>query len=207
MLVDRSDQAKFLASLFADPNSIASQTTAAYSELLDEVILDVREMDARVVGRRTKGGGGANNARSSSAAAALPPLRSFRTRCASFATPSCAPSCAPSCTRNTAHSQLTHQSCKPNMQQVAVEAHREARLGLAPPPPPPAPPPPQPLPPLPGARGPTDVFGQAHPPSALEQIACMRCGRKVAAGRFAPHLEKCLGGGRQSSRQRRAAHG
>jgi SAGA-associated factor 11 len=55
--------------------------------------------------------------------------------------------------------------------------------------------------PVPGARGPTDVFGQTHPPSAMEQITCMKCGRKVAAGRFAPHLEKCLGGGRQSSRQ------
>lgn len=82
-----------------------------------------------------------------------------------------------------------------------MEAHREAKLGLAPPPPPPAPPPPRPLDPVPGARGPTDVFGQTHPPSAMEQITCMKCGRKVAAGRFAPHLEKCLGGGRQSSRQ------
>jgi hypothetical protein len=85
--------------------------------------------------------------------------------------------------------------------QVAVEAHREAKLGLAPGPPPPQAAAPRPLDPLPGARGPTDVFGQTHPPSAMEQITCMKCGRKVAAGRFAPHLEKCLGGGRQSSRQ------
>lgn len=32
------------------------------------------------------------------------------------------------------------------------------------------------------------------------QVACPSCGRKVAAGRFAPHLEKCMGRGRQASR-------
>jgi len=85
---------------------------------------------------------------------------------------------------------------------VAVEAHREAKLGLAPGPPP-APPnaPPCPLDPLPETKGRTDVFGQSHPSQAIENIICMKCGRKVGAGRFAPHLEKCLGGGRQSSRQ------
>lgn len=37
----REEQAQWLAKLFADPTSIASQTAAAYSELLDEVLLDV----------------------------------------------------------------------------------------------------------------------------------------------------------------------
>eukprot|EP00193_Tetraselmis_chui_P004165 CAMPEP_0177752730 /NCGR_PEP_ID=MMETSP0491_2-20121128/1073_1 /TAXON_ID=63592 /ORGANISM="Tetraselmis chuii, Strain PLY429" /LENGTH=167 /DNA_ID=CAMNT_0019267949 /DNA_START=135 /DNA_END=638 /DNA_ORIENTATION=- len=41
-----------------------------------------------------------------------------------------------------------------------------------------------------------DVFGQQHPPVASELVECMNCGRKVVAGRFAPHLEKCLGKGR-----------
>ncbi|KAI8473745.1 MAG: hypothetical protein J3K34DRAFT_409818 [Monoraphidium minutum] len=119
----RVQKATWLAKLFEHPSSLAAQTAAAYSELLDEALLD-----------------------------------------------------------------------------VAVEAHREAKLGLAPDPAPQPQPPPRPLDPQPGARGPTDVFGQTHPPSALDQITCMKCGRKVAAGRFAPHLEKCLGGGRQSSR-------
>jgi hypothetical protein len=92
-------------------------------------------------------------------------------------------------------------SAHPSPAQVAVEAHREAKLGLAPAPPPAPRPPPLPLDPAPGARGGTDVFGQAHPGTAAELITCMKCGRKVSAGRFAPHLEKCLGGGRQSSRQ------
>ena len=146
-------------------------------------------------------------------------LPCLRARCVVRAALRCAPLLAP-CWILRAHTDAvpnqpflqpattlaTHTT--PTTKQVAVEAHREARLGLAPAPAPPPPaPPPRPLPPLPGARGPTDVFGQAHPPSAVEQIACMRCGRKVAAGRFAPHLEKCLGGGRQSSRQRRAAAG
>uniref|UniRef100_A0A7N0RGA3 SAGA-associated factor 11 n=1 Tax=Kalanchoe fedtschenkoi TaxID=63787 RepID=A0A7N0RGA3_KALFE len=35
-----------------------------------------------------------------------------------------------------------------------------------------------------------DIFGQTHPPVANELFDCMNCGRSVAAGRFAPHLEK-----------------
>ena len=31
-------------------------------------------------------------------------------------------------------------------------------------------------------------------------VACPRCARRVAVSRFAPHLEKCLGGGRQAGR-------
>ena len=45
-----------------------------------------------------------------------------------------------------------------------------------------------------------DVFGRVHPAVATEAVECTSCGRKVAAGRFAPHLEKCLGQGRQASR-------
>ena len=45
-----------------------------------------------------------------------------------------------------------------------------------------------------------DVFGQRVEPIALDQVACPSCGRKVAAGRFAPHLDKCMGRGRQASR-------
>lgn len=38
-----------------------------------------------------------------------------------------------------------------------------------------------------------DMFGQTHPPVANEIFECMNCGRSTAAGRFAPHLEKCMG--------------
>ncbi|CAM8931067.1 unnamed protein product [Rhodiola kirilowii] len=43
-----------------------------------------------------------------------------------------------------------------------------------------------------------DIFGQTHPPVANELFDCMNCGRAVAAGRFAPHLEKCMGKGRKA---------
>ncbi|CAM8969055.1 hypothetical protein QQ045_004115 [Rhodiola kirilowii] len=43
-----------------------------------------------------------------------------------------------------------------------------------------------------------DIFGQTHPPVANEIFDCMNCGRAVAAGRFAPHLEKCMGKGRKA---------
>lgn len=40
----------------------------------------------------------------------------------------------------------------------------------------------------------------APSPHPACQVACPSCNRKVAAGRFAPHLEKCMGRGRQASR-------
>lgn len=84
--------------------------------------------------------------------------------------------------------------------EVAVEAHREFRTGALMPPPPSVPQPkPKPLDPLPGVKGPTDVFGQVHPGTATEIVICMNCGRKAQAGKFAYHLEKCLGKGRQAS--------
>lgn len=38
-----------------------------------------------------------------------------------------------------------------------------------------------------------DIFGQTHPSVANEIFDCMNCGRSIMAGRFAPHLEKCMG--------------
>lgn len=43
-----------------------------------------------------------------------------------------------------------------------------------------------------------DIFGQTHPTVASEIFECMNCGRSVVAGRFAPHLEKCMGKGRKA---------
>ncbi|KAL2470009.1 Sgf11 [Abeliophyllum distichum] len=43
-----------------------------------------------------------------------------------------------------------------------------------------------------------DIFGQTHPPVANEILECMNCGRSIMAGRFAPHLEKCMGKGRKA---------
>ncbi|KAL5229732.1 hypothetical protein ABZP36_028508 [Zizania latifolia] len=49
-----------------------------------------------------------------------------------------------------------------------------------------------------GNKGTVDVFGQVHPAVAADVVECMNCGRPVAAGRFAPHLEKCMGKGRKA---------
>lgn len=43
-----------------------------------------------------------------------------------------------------------------------------------------------------------DIFGQTHPAIAGEIFECMNCGRSIMAGRFAPHLEKCMGKGRKA---------
>lgn len=43
-----------------------------------------------------------------------------------------------------------------------------------------------------------DIFGQTHPPIANDIFECMNCGRSIMAGRFAPHLEKCMGKGRKA---------
>ncbi|KAF2930338.1 SAGA-associated factor 11 isoform X3 [Oryza sativa Japonica Group] len=49
-----------------------------------------------------------------------------------------------------------------------------------------------------GNKGVVDVFGQVLPAVAADLVDCMNCGRPVAAGRFAPHLEKCMGKGRKA---------
>ena len=45
-----------------------------------------------------------------------------------------------------------------------------------------------------------DIFGQV--PIKVKQVECVcpNCSRNLAASRFAPHLEKCMGMGRTSSR-------
>lgn len=43
-----------------------------------------------------------------------------------------------------------------------------------------------------------DIFGQTHPAIASDIFDCMNCGRSIMAGRFAPHLEKCMGKGRKA---------
>lgn len=44
-----------------------------------------------------------------------------------------------------------------------------------------------------------DVFG--HVPTKKQfECVCPNCQRNLAASRFAPHLEKCMGMGRNSSR-------
>ncbi|XP_057805978.1 LOW QUALITY PROTEIN: SAGA-associated factor 11 [Salvia miltiorrhiza] len=43
-----------------------------------------------------------------------------------------------------------------------------------------------------------DIFGQTHPAIADEIFECMNCSRSIVAGRFAPHLEKCMGKGRKA---------
>ncbi|XP_065665939.1 ataxin-7-like protein 3 isoform X2 [Hydra vulgaris] len=44
-----------------------------------------------------------------------------------------------------------------------------------------------------------DVFGQ-QPVKKQQECICPNCARTLAASRFAPHLEKCMGMGRNSSR-------
>lgn len=54
--------------------------------------------------------------------------------------------------------------------------------------------------PLPGRAPGLDIFGQAHPSTATELVTCQHCKRQTAAGKFAPHLQKCLGKDRAASR-------
>lgn len=53
-----------------------------------------------------------------------------------------------------------------------------------------------------------DVFGQVYNQWKNKECVCPNCSRSIAASRFAPHLEKCLGMGRNSSRiaNRRYGH-
>ncbi|BDA47504.1 probable Ataxin-7-like protein 3 [Coccomyxa sp. Obi] len=63
--------------------------------------------------------------------------------------------------------------------------------------------PPPPLPPGKAGKGVlVDVFGQVLTQQPRDEVTCVHCGRRIAASRFAPHLEKCLGKGRNASRRR-----
>lgn len=54
-----------------------------------------------------------------------------------------------------------------------------------------------------------DIFGQVYNQWKNKECECPNCKRLIAASRFAPHLEKCLGMGRNSSRiaNRRSVRG
>ncbi|ORY94132.1 hypothetical protein BCR43DRAFT_565563 [Syncephalastrum racemosum] len=46
-----------------------------------------------------------------------------------------------------------------------------------------------------------DIFGNSYAANNLPSYECVNCRKSIAASRYAPHLEKCLGlAGRQSSR-------
>lgn len=45
-----------------------------------------------------------------------------------------------------------------------------------------------------------DIFGQPLSKKTNFECVCPKCQRTLAAARFAPHLEKCMGMGRNSSR-------
>ncbi|KPP71371.1 ataxin-7-like protein 3-like, partial [Scleropages formosus] len=45
-----------------------------------------------------------------------------------------------------------------------------------------------------------DIFGEVYNQWKNKECVCPNCSRSIAASRFAPHLEKCLGMGRNSSR-------
>lgn len=47
-----------------------------------------------------------------------------------------------------------------------------------------------------------DIYGQLHGSSATQVFPCPICGRQVSAGRFAPHLEKCMLGNSRKAANR-----
>ncbi|KAK9822739.1 hypothetical protein WJX74_002070 [Apatococcus lobatus] len=90
---------------------------------------------------------------------------------------------------------------------VAQEVHREVKTGedgLEDVGEDPSAVPTPPLPDLIQARivkgGVIDVFGQLIPPVPDDRVQCPVCESSVAAGRFAHHLEKCMGVGRSNRR-------
>lgn len=45
-------------------------------------------------------------------------------------------------------------------------------------------------------RATVDVFGVSTTSLPIDHVSCPNCARRVAASRFAPHLDKCMGRGR-----------
>ncbi|KAK3266662.1 hypothetical protein CYMTET_24738 [Cymbomonas tetramitiformis] len=58
-----------------------------------------------------------------------------------------------------------------------------------------------------GQKNDRDFFGQQLQRMQVEMIDCVHCHRQVPPTRFAPHLEKCLGKGRNASRLARRPQG
>ncbi|KNC71463.1 hypothetical protein SARC_15998, partial [Sphaeroforma arctica JP610] len=48
-----------------------------------------------------------------------------------------------------------------------------------------------------------DIYGQKQEKNAADWVRCKNCNQSVNSSRFAPHLEKCMGMGRNASRQAR----
>jgi hypothetical protein len=128
----RLEHSRWLLALFQDPASVASQTVAAYDELLDDILLDVA-IDARRdahFGREEPVSGG-----------------------------------------------------EPDGKRPKLDPYS---LGLKQ-----------------NGRGAPDIFGAQHPATCMELVTCQNCGRQLQAGKFAQHLERCLGKGRQAGRNAR----
>ncbi|KAL6767772.1 SAGA-associated factor 11-like protein [Auxenochlorella protothecoides] len=49
---------------------------------------------------------------------------------------------------------------------------------------------------VPPGRVSVDVFGVPASSLPIDPVSCPNCARRVAASRFAPHLDKCMGRGR-----------
>lgn len=52
---------------------------------------------------------------------------------------------------------------------------------------------------VPPGRASVDVFGVPASSLPIDPVSCPNCARRVAASRFAPHLDKCMGRGRMGA--------
>ncbi|KAF5744489.1 ataxin-7-like protein 3 isoform X2 [Tripterygium wilfordii] len=50
-----------------------------------------------------------------------------------------------------------------------------------------------------------DIFGNDNSAVSNEVFKCMKCGKPTAVGKFAPHLENCMGKGRKSRPKTRSS--
>ncbi|KAF5751346.1 Sgf11 (transcriptional regulation protein) protein [Tripterygium wilfordii] len=50
-----------------------------------------------------------------------------------------------------------------------------------------------------------DIFGNDNSAAGNEIFKCMKCGKPTAVGKFAPHLENCMGKGRKSRPKTRSS--
>ena len=224
LLRARLARLRSLRAALASPTSLASQAVAAYGWLVDEAIEGAAAGahraafgcgggQVRFVGRAEERGGNAARAHTntlSTLSSSLPSLQA--------PPPDASPPTAttPSTASPTGAGGTTGTTRPPLPPRPGV-ANREC-----------LPPPPPPLPPgvvaaatsavaarvdafgAPIGRG-VDGPGTASggggggggggpSGSGAGDVACPRCARRVAVSRFAPHLEKCLGGGRAAGR-------
>lgn len=183
-----------LANVLKNRDSLVAQTVSLYTDLIEDILYDVcldvhrdivmrvervgakegdqgdhETMETETPGKRRRGGSGRGRGRGQKTTECRRGSARKRGR-EDDKSPIPIPSPRPSTTEIPSMEEI--------VKQAALHYGSASMLGVQ----------------MRGSKGAVDMFGNQIEPVAKDVVACMNCGRRVAAGRFAIHLDKCLNG-------------